>query len=56
MQLNDFNNAKEYLVLLPESYKYEEDYLKVALEVYTGLNDSAKVNEIETVLKKITKE
>ena len=56
MQLNDFDNAKKYLVLLPERYKYEEDYLKVALEVYTGLNDSAKVNEIETVLKKITKE
>ena len=54
--INDFDNAKKYLDLLPEKDKYEEDYLKVARDVYIGLNNTQKVNEIETVLKKIAKE
>lgn len=56
VKLNDFENAKKYLELLPEKYKYEEDYLKVAIEVYTGFKDEQKVYELETVLKKIAKE
>lgn len=56
MEINEYSNAKKYIDLLPEKYKYEEVYLKTALEIYKGLKDEMKTKETETVLKKIERE
>lgn len=56
ISIGEYSNAKKYLDLLPEKLKYDEDYLKTALEVFKGLKDETKIKETETILRKIEKE
>lgn len=51
-----FDLAKKYIELIPDKLRYEEDYVIVALEVYRGLKDEIKVNQLITILNKVKKE
>lgn len=51
-----FDMAKKYIDLIPDKLRYEEEYLNVAIRVYTGLKDDKKIMELKTVLEKVKKE
>lgn len=53
IELKNYILAKQFLDLISEQEKYKKNYLEVALEVYKGLNDYTKVNEINAILNRL---
>lgn len=54
--LGRFDMGKKYIELMPDKSRYEEEYLNIAIRVYTGLKDEKKLMELKTILEKVKKE
>jgi Tfp pilus assembly protein PilF len=52
----DYNEARKYMNLVPESSQYDEDVLKMEYKIYEKLGDKAKVVELKELLSRIEKD